>query len=806
MSPRIVAAGDSSCWDLSGAVRTHEIKLAGELEARFGPLPSGAWRRTPRRAALVPITASGQTGHAGVLVAGLNPFRLFDLSYRRFLDLVSSQISAGLTAARAYQQERERAEALAELDRAKTVFFSNISHEFRTPLTLMLGPTEDLLAGAHGAVPDQQREQLQLLHRSGLRLQKLVNSLLDFSRLEAGRIHASYQPTDLAALTRDLASTFRSTVERAGLTLEIRCPPLEEPVFVDREMWEKIVLNLLSNAFKFTFEGGVEVSLADAGPAVALRVKDTGVGVPEAELERIFERFHRVEGTRARTNEGSGIGLALVQELAKLHGGSAQAESRVGQGTTFTVTIPKGSAHLPGDRIGAERLAASTALAPAAFVQEVERWLPGDAAGAAPAPAGGPRARVLLADDNADMRDYVRRILEAHWTVEAVEDGTRALEAARARPPDLVLTDVMMPGLDGFELLRELRANDPTRSVPVVMLSARAGEEARVEGLTAGAEDYLVKPFSARELLARVRTHLELARLRKETQAQLDYLYTLLMKAPAAICVVRGPDLVYEMANDHYLRLVGGGHVTGKRLLEVLPQLRGEGFDDLFLHVMRTGETFVGLEMLIRLPGLDGTAEETYWNFVYAPLEGPDGVARVVALGNDVTEQVLTRRLVEQSEERFRRIVDQVQAGIAQMDLSGRIALTNDRFRELAGRSASELQQLRLQDIIHPEDVSAHLEDLQRLVLRGTPFVSERRYVRPDGSMVWVQHSVSRIDDRRGRPQGLVSVALDVTQRKFAEQALKEAQTEREARLAEIERALLFSETFVGMLGHDLRN
>jgi len=807
-SPVAVAAGDASCcWDLSGALQAKEILLARDQADRCGPLPPGPWPRAPAQAALVRIAPSGQNSHTGVLVVGLNPYRLFDQGYRRFLDLVSSQLSASLTSAQAYEQERERAEALAAIDRTKTAFFSNVSHEFRTPLTLMLGPVEDLLAGTAGPLTGDQRRQLDLLRRNGVRLQKLVNSLLDFSRLEAGRLQASYEPTDLATMTRDLASAFRSAVERAGLAFEVDCPPLEEPVFVDREMWEKIVLNLLSNALKFTFQGRISLSLRDRDGEVELKVADTVVGVPEEDLPRLFERFHRVEGQQARTHEGSGIGLALVQELAKLHGGRAAAQSALGEGSTFTVTIPKGTGHLPWERLGAAREWTSTAVAPEVYVEEAARWAPAASAVPAPQPpADSPR--ILLADDNADMRDYVRRLLEPHWRVEAVEDGVKALEAARARPPDLVLTDVMMPGLDGFGLLRELRKEDATRSIPVVMLSARAGEEAKVEGLTAGAEDYLAKPFSARELLARARTHLELARLRKDAQARQDYLLKLFMQAPAAICVFRGPDLVYEMANDHYVHVVGGGReVVGRPFLEAIPEMAGQGFDQLLHEVMRARRPFVGTEMpakLARAPG--GALEDTYWSFVYAPLEAPDGVERVLVLGNDVTEQVLARRQIEESEERFRRIVNQVQAGIAQLDLGGRITLTNERFREIVGRSAAELQQMRLTDLIHPDDAPGHAEELERLAGSGAPFIAEIRYLKPDGSLVWVQSSVSRIDDRQGRAQGVASVAVDITQRKFAEAALRESESEREARLAEVEQALHFSETFVGMLGHDLRN
>jgi signal transduction histidine kinase len=249
----------------------------------------------------------------------------------------------------------------------KETFFSNISHEFRTPLSLILGPTEEALRSPERALRD---EDLDVVYRNELRLVKLVNTLLDFSRLEAGRLQASYEPTDLASATIELASVFRSAVEKAGLTLTVDCPTLPEPIYVDREMWEKIVLNLLSNAFKFTFEGGIHATLRWLGDRVELTVRDSGVGIPPSELPHVFERFHRVRGTRARTHEGTGIGLALVQELARLHGGKAHAESIEQQGTTITVAVKTGTLHLPANRISAERTLESTGLGAAPFVEE----------------------------------------------------------------------------------------------------------------------------------------------------------------------------------------------------------------------------------------------------------------------------------------------------------------------------------------------------------------------------------------------------------------------------------------------------
>lgn len=413
------------------------------------------------------------------------------------------------------EQERQRAESLAELDRAKTLFFSNISHEFRTPLTLLLNPLQDVLSDR--ALPTLHRERLELAQRNSLRLLKLVNTLLDFSRIEAGRMEASYEPTDLSQFTADLASVFRSAIEQAGLRLTVDCLPLPEAVYVDREMWEKIVLNLISNAFKFTLAGEIIVRLHPVNHHVILEIEDTGSGIAPEELPHVFERFHQVRGVQARSQEGSGIGLALVYELVQLQGGTIHASSTLGQGSCFTISLPFGSEHLPLDRIKASQFLPSITIGATPYVQEAELWRPlrylRSSAHPQPLPDSS-NARVLLVDDNTDMRDYLTRILSESVQVEAVADGVSALAAIQRQLPDLVLTDVMMPGLDGFGLLQTLRANPQTREIPILLLSARAGEEAIVEGLEAGADDYLIKPFSAQELISRVNAHLQIAQLR----------------------------------------------------------------------------------------------------------------------------------------------------------------------------------------------------------------------------------------------------------------------------------------------------
>ena len=337
--------------------------------------PRGPWDQPPRQAAVVALQQPGQTRPAGVFIAGLNPHRPFDAEFDSFIALFVGQLEAGLANAQAYVNERLRAEALAQIDRAKTAFFSNVSHEFRTPLTLMLGPIEDRVRDAAG---DGSQEWLAPVLRNGHRLQKLVNSLLEFSRIEAGREQASFEPTDLAQFTGDLTSLFRASVEKAGLRLLIDTPPLPEPVYVDRDKWEKIVLNLLSNAFKFTFEGEIAVTLDGAGDQVRLTVRDTGIGIPIAELPRIFDRFHRVESARGRTYEGTGIGLALTAELVGMHRGLVSVDRVERHGTTFTVVIPRGIAHLAAERIQGGPLRAPASQSGHAFVDEAARWLPSD--------------------------------------------------------------------------------------------------------------------------------------------------------------------------------------------------------------------------------------------------------------------------------------------------------------------------------------------------------------------------------------------------------------------------------------------
>ncbi|WGL52215.1 SpoIIE family protein phosphatase [Nocardioides sp. BP30] len=534
---RIEQADPEPIWPVRRLLAAEEI-VVEHVDQLIPDLPTGAWSVPPEKAVIVPIPRPLSATPYGFLVFGANRHRPVDTSFYEFVELIAAHFSAAITDARAMEQEKERSEALAQLDQAKSDFLANVSHELRTPLTLLLGPAEDALADVDDPLSQTQRNRVDVIARSGSRMLRLVNTLLDFSRLDAQHEDESqFELTDLADYTAQLASLFQSPMERAGLSFSVDCP---EPVlgFVDRNHWSRIVFNLLSNALKFTLAGGVEVHVRQDGTDAVLSVTDTGIGILETEQSRLFERFHRVRGVESRSIEGSGIGLALVAQLVALHGGEVSVTSAVGEGSTFTVRIPQGADHLPPDQVAASAGGASgTVLGEAvggraaAMIDEALGWLEGSSVRTperAPAGAGdadaeiaaqdesdepGARATVMVVDDNLDMRRYVAGILAESYRVVTAVDGRDALAKLAEAPVDIVITDVMMPRLDGFGLLARLRDDPGLAAIPVIMVSARAGEEGTVEGLEAGADDYLVKPFSARELLARVRVNLELERV-----------------------------------------------------------------------------------------------------------------------------------------------------------------------------------------------------------------------------------------------------------------------------------------------------
>jgi PAS domain S-box-containing protein len=721
-------------------------------------LPVGPAQQRLSEVVALPLILLGEEWPVGVLIAAVNPARRLDSEYRTFFDLIAVQVATAIQNARTREEERKRIAALAEIDRAKTAFFSNVSHELRTPLTLMLGPIENLITENQGSLPPAIKEQLDVASRNGSRLLRLVNTLLDFSRIEAGRIQATFEETDLSALTVELASVFRSATEKAGLRLELDCPPLAEPLFVDRDMWEKVVLNLLSNAFKFTFEGVITVSLRQTGNTAELLVTDTGVGIPSEHLPRLFERFHRVENTRSRTHEGSGIGLALVQELVKLHGGSVHAESTPGQGSAFKVILPLGKEHLPSNRIGVVQANRPASVAASSFVDEALRWLPDtdlpelegfpsslegrtiDRATAADMLV--PRPRVLIADDNADMRQYLVRLLAPRYQVATFPDGETILAAARQRPPDLILTDVMMPNLDGFGLLKALRNDPNTKTVPVILLSARAGEESRLEGMQQYADDYLVKPFTARELLVRVSTHLKMARVRSEAaeverrlRAEADLERNRLREsftlAPAAMALLSGPDHRFTFLNSGFLALVGrqtDTQILGKTVRDAFPELEGQGFDELLKHVFETGEPFLEQERKVQL-WRQGKMETIFATFSCHAMRNVDGdIEGILLHAVDVTAEVLARTNLEARVQE--RTAELSEAEERLRVLSGRLLQAQDDerrrlARELHDSAGQMLAALKMNLVPLEQGIAAQNPRLGQLAANGIELVDE---------------------------------------------------------------------------------
>ncbi|MBV9987666.1 MAG: PAS domain-containing protein [Chitinophagaceae bacterium] len=802
------------------AVQTRKVQLIHEPEERVGRMPKGAWPVHATKVIVLPIFPTGLKEPFALLTIGLNPYRLFDERYASFFSLLADQIASSLSDVLAFEEERKRAEALAEIDRAKTTFFSNISHELRTPLTLMLAPIEDVLQDPD-TIP-RNRERMDIAYRNARRLLRLVNTLLDFSRIEAGRMTASYQQVNLSDFTTDLASTFRSTIEKAGMQLVVSAGKAIHG-YVDADMWEKILLNLLSNAFKYSHEGKISVGLREEAGQIILSVSDTGIGIPEKELEKVFTRFHRVENTGGRTQEGTGIGLALVQELVKLHGGSITVRSQVGQGSTFEVLIPSGKGHLPAARLLEPRERQAVGLSPV-YIEEAAKWLPPDsqdfpqtdqANASVPIADRTLRKKILVADDNADMRAYLTRLLGQQYDVTVVDNGASALETALELKPDLVLSDVMMPRLNGFELIRKLKGNQASKQIPVILLSARAGEEATIEGLASGADDYMVKPFSGRELLSRVNSCIQIAESRAYSLKQL---YNLFMNAPVAIAILTGEEQRFELANAKYLELAGKTDVVGKTLEEAFPELEGKGIRELLNNVYKHNEPFFGNEYEVDLVRNDKT-EHLYMNFVYTPMKDSVGTTTgVMVIATDVTDIVLARRGMEEviarrtaeltsanqelkhSEERYHRMIDEVEDyAIILLDKEGIVQNWNRGAQKIKGYKEEEIVGKSFENFYLPADREKGVpRSLLAEAVREGKATREGWRVKKGGDTFWGSILVTALHDESGAVIGFSKVTRDLTERKLAEDKLREYSDSLERQNRELEQ-------FTYAASHDMK-
>jgi len=560
-------------------------------------------------------------------------------------------------------------ERLQNLERARTEFFSNISREFRTPLTLLLGPLQDILDSPASALAPDSRAVLEMAQRNALRLLQLVDTLLHFSSIDGARPDVA-EPTDLAAFTAALAGNFRSACDGAGLNLVVDCPPLPEPVYVDREVWEKIVLNLIANAFRFTVEGTIEVLFRVKDGNALLTIRDTGTGIPESELPHLFTHFHCVAGAPPGTSGRTGIGLGLVRELVRFHNGSIDVQSTPGCGSTFTVVLPlagRNSSRRVLDDAGIARVSVSAGVQGGAPVGKGPDTVPAavvsdDSHISTPDFSLSTRGRVVVVDDNDDMRDYLRHVLEgAGFEVDALPNGTDALAACQARPPDALVSDVFMPGLDGFELIERLRADEHTAMTPVLLLSGRAGEDSRIDGFTAGADDYLIKPVRSRELVARVEGAIRLSRMRRETarrdQADLESLFSM---APDGVVAV-GNDGKVITANQCAQQLFGYSlhELVDLQVEQLMQENDGAPQGQRALSVWSRATRLVSPIQELRGVRRDGTGFVA--EVVLGPLHFKNQIC-AIAIVRDITERKKLEDERAEQEKRFRdlsrRLVD----------------------------------------------------------------------------------------------------------------------------------------------------
>ncbi|CAE6437936.1 unnamed protein product [Rhizoctonia solani] len=569
------------------------------------------WGEHARQALVVPIIAGSggmETGYGigtckAVLILGVNSRRPYDSEYQGWIDVMGSSLGQMYMGVTAREADCLRAEQLAQLDAAKTHFFSNASHELRTPLTLISGPINDAY---NEATCPRAQERLKLVMRNVNRLRRLVDTLMDFSRVEAGRLEGHFRPVQLGQVTADLAALFRSTIEKSGIQYIVNCDNTSSQLtYVDPELWEKIVFNMFASPslpvdvgltsgrssplFQYTLSGKITVTVNYHEGHAIFSVSDTGVGIPDKDQQKILERFHRVASV-SRSYEGTGIGLALTKELVRLHGGTLTVNSKVEEatggehGSTFSVRVPLGRAHLPDSHVHEEQQEHNSAFFgrdwsyARNFVEEVAQWTsqsdstpqtPSDGPDSLPSITGArvdpaiyfaKSDKILIADDNADMRVYMKQIFSRFCTVLVAKDGVEALEIARKEIPNLILSDVMMPEQDGFQLLSALRASNETSLIPVILVTAQAGVEGRVEGLLSGADDVICKPFQSRELLARANLHTQLGKRRVELETKFnertEELKIVTESSPVAFFRINS-DREVVFANAKYYELTG---------------------------------------------------------------------------------------------------------------------------------------------------------------------------------------------------------------------------------------------------------
>lgn len=806
---QVVATNDGEIGDaFAKSFSSGKPQVLKGLVPKIGKMPTGAWSIPPDQAIVLSIAQRGSSEAYGFLFVGANPFRLLDESYLGFFQLLADQIATSLANIHLIEEERKRLQALAEIDRAKTVFFSNISHEFRTPLTLMLGSLEEVLRKPEEEVNIENRAPIETTHRNALRLLRLVNNLLDFSRIEAGKEQVNFQRVDISKLTRELASNFTSLVETAGLSYEINVEQVNTPVFIDKIMWEKIVLNLISNAFKYTLKGKIVVSLRTEDSHFYLCVKDTGVGIPKEELPRMFERFHRVQNTTGRTYEGTGIGLSLVSELVKLHSGTITVTSEVGSGSEFLVKIPFGSPAKSPQAVSPSENG-HTASHAEIFLEEASSLI--EVASLPEAQKRGElkTKRVLVVDDNPDMRNYIRNLLQNYFDVTTATNGKEAIEKIDSDKPDLVLSDIMMPVMDGVQMMKAVKSNPAWRSLPVILLTARAGEEAKIEGYEIGADDYMVKPFSAKELIARITSQLKLINTRREVEGNLR---NLVLQSPVATTLLKGPLFEVEIVNAMSLEIWGRTYeeVIHKPLAEALPEVAEQGFIQLLEGVYSTGVPFRGNEVPIQLKRF-GTSQTVYLNFIYTPLRNDENeIIGIIAVGIDVSEQVYARRKVEEARSTLNNAVELAELGTWEIDLKTTLTTYTPRVAEWWGLPKAGAPLNEVINCMHADDrPKVELAVAEALEKTGQ-YAAEYRLINArTGDERYIQARGNVRYDSQNTPVQLVGIVRDITLFKLAHRELERQVRERTSELEMLNQDLTRSNDelsqFAYVASHDLQ-
>jgi signal transduction histidine kinase/class 3 adenylate cyclase/PleD family two-component response regulator len=495
---------------LKQLLKTHQPVLLDDL-SKVPELTVAEFRPPARALLVVPLIADGQIIGSISLRQNHAP-RIWQPAEVQLTETVAEQAAIAVQQAHLYQKTREQAEQLLQLDQQKTEFFQNISHEFRTPLTLMVGPLES-------AVKQNQPlpvAQATIALRNSRRLLRLVNQLLDLQRLNAGRMQPTFHPCDFVDFVSQIVETFRAYAEKKGIRLTADLSDLGAcaPIYLDLEKFDKVLYNLLSNAMKFTPAGqSITVVLRPLGDQCLLQVVDTGIGIRSDQVPHLFERFRQAEGSENRSYEGTGIGLSLVKDLVELHGGSITVDSGYERGSTFSIWLQTGCAHLPTEQIAPDQAAVQVDRALVELADlETDLLETADTLPEVLEPLANDNGmRVLVVDDHPDLRSYISGILRQEgYQVLTARNGAEGYQIAFAQKPQLIITDLMMPQVTGLEMIRMVRDAVDLQGTPIILLTAKADEETQLEGMERGADAYLSKPFNDRLLLAEVRNLLSL--------------------------------------------------------------------------------------------------------------------------------------------------------------------------------------------------------------------------------------------------------------------------------------------------------